>query len=107
MIHKSIDGQPKGWLAGPWDSGVPIAVGYANKGIAINHFHAQMYEIYLVARGSTVAIVEGHEIALSAGEMLVVEPGEVHTFGKSSPDYMHFVLQTPFVPGDKTLVEES
>jgi hypothetical protein len=33
--------------------------------------------------------------------MLVVEPGEVHTFTESSPDYFHFVVQAPFVKGDK------
>ncbi len=38
---------------------------------------------------------------LGAGDVLVVEPGEVHTFESSSPDYLHFVIQTPFVAGDK------
>lgn len=38
---------------------------------------------------------------LAAGDMLVVEPGEPHTFVSSSPDYLHFVVQTPFMPGDK------
>jgi hypothetical protein len=35
------------------------------------------------------------------GDMLVVEPGESHTFVGSSPDYLHFVVQAPFVTGDK------
>ena len=34
--------------------------------------------------------------------MLIVEPGETHTFIDSSDDYLHFVIQAPFVKGDKT-----
>ena len=36
--------------------------------------------------------------------MLVVQPGESHTFVSSSEDYLHFVIQAPFVGGDKTAV---
>jgi hypothetical protein len=34
--------------------------------------------------------------------MLIVEPGETHTFIDSSDDYLHFVIQAPFVKDDKT-----
>ena len=33
--------------------------------------------------------------------MLVVEPGTPHTFLNSSNDYLHFVVQAPFVTGGK------
>ena len=106
MIHQHIDrSQPKGWLVGPWNSAVNIPIGYANEGIAIEHYHAQMYEVYLVAQGQAVAFVDGVEVELTAGDMLVVEPNEVHTFGESSADYFHFVIQTPFVKGDKVEIE--
>lgn len=91
----------KGWFVGPWNSAVPVPVGYANEGIDEPHHHAQMFEIYLVARGTCTAVVNQQAIQLQAGDMLVVEPGETHTFSHSSPDYFHFVIQTPFVPGDK------
>lgn len=100
-LLSSPSGQAKGWLIGPWNSPVPLPVGYANEGIADCHYHQQMYEIYLVARGAGTALVDGKSIALTAGNVLVVEPGEVHTFTESSDDYFHFVVQTPFVPGDK------
>jgi mannose-6-phosphate isomerase-like protein (cupin superfamily) len=61
-----------------------------------------MNEIYLVARGESVARVAGQEVVLSVGDMLVVERGESHTFISSSEDYLHFVIQTPFVGADKT-----
>jgi len=105
MQHHSLPQHvAKGWFVGPWNSGVPVPIGFANQGIDLPHYHAQMYEVYLVARGSSVAIVNGVEIALVAGDLLVVEPGEPHTFTTSSADYFHFVIQTPFVPNDKVLV---
>lgn len=98
--------QAKGWLIGPWNSAVPLPVGYANEGIADRHYHQQMYEIYLVAKGNSTALVNGKAITLAAGDVLVVEPGEVHTFTESSADYFHFVVQAPFAPGDKVAVTE-
>jgi quercetin dioxygenase-like cupin family protein len=60
-----------------------------------------MCEIYLVARGESTAVVDGQRIELAPGSMLVVEPAEAHTFVDSSDDYLHFVVQAPFVNGDK------
>jgi len=102
MIHQAINlSQPKGWFVGPWNSPVPVAVGYANEGIDLRHYHEQMYEVYLVARGHSTAVVNDQTIALKAGDLLVIEPGETHTFIESSAEYLHFVIHTPFVPGDK------
>lgn len=105
MIVRSVTQSGKGWYTGPWDSTVPVAVGYSDFGVDEVHLHHEMYEIYLVARGTSTAIVDGKEVLLSAGQVLVVEPGEVHAVRDSSEDYFHFVIQAPFVPGDKLLVD--
>ncbi|MBV9467766.1 MAG: cupin domain-containing protein [Abitibacteriaceae bacterium] len=106
MIHAATPADnAKGWFIGPWNSAVPIPVGYANEGINEKHYHAAIYEIYLIARGTSLAIVDGQAVPLQAGDMLVVEPQEVHTFTDSSPDYLHFVIQTPFIKGDKVILE--
>jgi mannose-6-phosphate isomerase-like protein (cupin superfamily) len=94
-------GDGKGWFAGPWNSPVPVAVGWADRGVDVPHRHDQMHEIYLVARGESTALVDGVTVHLGPGDMLVVEPGEAHTFVASSEDYLHFVIQAPFVSGDK------
>ena len=108
MIHLTADStQSKGWYAGPWNSTAPVAIGYANQGIDIHHYHKQMYEIYLVAQGESIAIVNNERVTLTARDVLVVEPGETHTFIESTDDYFHFVIQTPFAPGDKWLVSET
>ncbi len=110
MIHLSANPtKPKGWYLVPSDSDVPVPIGYASRGIqevGAAHYHAQMYEVYLVARGECTAVVDDKRIALQAGDMLAVAPGETHRFLACSADYFHFVVQAPFVPGDKYGVDE-
>lgn len=104
MIHLAADEKrEKGWFLGPWNSAVPVPVGYAHSGLNERHYHEQMHEIYLVARGQCTAVVNGESIVLKAGQILVVEPGEIHTFSDSTDDYLHFVIQAPFLAGDKHL----
>ena len=93
----------KGWYAGPWNSDLPIAIGYANAGIDEPHVHAYLTEIYIVARGTAQIRVEQETITLHAGEMIIVEPGEAHTFVASSPDYFHVVLHAPALAGAEAL----
>ena len=105
MIHLNANNKKsKGWFSGPWNSNLPIPVGYANEGIKEEHYHSDMFEIYLIARGTTTIVVSGREVNLKAGDMIAVEPGETHTFLDSSNDYFHFVVQTPFVKEDKILI---
>lgn len=99
----------KGWYAGPWNSTLPIAVGYANAGIDEPHFHTGITEIHLVACGKSVIRVEQETIILSTGDVIIVEAGEAHSFLESSPDYLHFVIHVSNemgekVKGEKTLV---
>ena len=101
VIKSSIGTSGKGWFVGPWNSTVPVAVGFSDRGVDDPHSHDEMCELYLVARGTSTALVDGEVVILSAGDLLVVEPGETHTFTSSSDDYMHFVVQAPFVHGDK------
>ena len=85
----------KGWYAGPWNSGLPISIGYANTGIDLPHLHRQITEIYLIARGTAQMNVANQTLTVSAGDMILIQPGEAHTFMSSSPDYLHFVLHVP------------
>ncbi|MBN1286626.1 MAG: cupin domain-containing protein [Anaerolineae bacterium] len=93
-LLKADPAAAKGWYAGPWNSDLTLSVGYANAGIDEPHLHARLTEIYLVARGTACIRVEAQTIDLAPGDMLVVEPGEAHTFLESSPGYFHFVIHT-------------
>lgn len=88
----------KGWCVGPWNSDVAIGIGYANEGIDDPHPHAHVTEIYLVARGEAEARIERDTLTLGPGDVLIVEPGEAHTFLANSPDYLHFVVHVPGLP---------
>ena len=106
MFHVTIDKtKSKGWFLGPWNSNVPISVGYATQGIGEKHIHRQMFEIYMVASGTSTVVVDNKEVKVKAGDVLVVEPNEIHTFLRSSTDYMHFVVHAPFVKDDKVSVK--
>lgn len=45
--------------------------------------------------------VEQETVDLEAGDMLVIEPGEAHTFLSSSPEYFHFVIHVPGLSGEE------
>ncbi|MDQ2808159.1 MAG: cupin domain-containing protein [Chloroflexota bacterium] len=86
----------KGWYSELFAAGPVLpAIGFANAGINERHYHRALYEVYLIVRGDSTMILNDQRIRLHAGDVLVVEPGEVHTFVGSSPDYFHFVLQCP------------
>ena len=97
----------KGWYTGPWNSDLVVSVGFANKGIDEPHVHSAMTEIYLVVRGYAAIRLEQQTIQLKAGDMLIVEPGEAHTFLSNSPDYHHFVLHTPALVGEEARLEKT
>jgi mannose-6-phosphate isomerase-like protein (cupin superfamily) len=97
----NADANAKGWYAGPWNAVSQVAVGYANEGINDPHLHMRITEIYLVARGMSIMRVEQEQVALGPGDMLMIEPGEAHTFLSSSPDYFHFVVHVPALPSEE------
>jgi mannose-6-phosphate isomerase-like protein (cupin superfamily) len=106
ILRSDITNQ-KGWHTGPWNSDLPISVGYANAGIDEPHLHQLITEVYLIARGTSVVRVERETITLSAGDVLVIEPGEAHTFLDSTPGYFHFVIHAPGLSGGEAQAEKS
>ncbi|MGC9350164.1 MAG: cupin domain-containing protein [Anaerolineae bacterium] len=102
----------KGWYIGPWNTSVSISVGYANEGLDEPHYHEEITEIYMVARGTVEMRIEQETVKLGPNDVVVVEPGEAHTFLSASPDHFHFVVHTPGVAGsvakkDKVKVKRS
>lgn len=104
-------GSAKGWFTGPWDrtqaNPPAISVGYAQTAIDEPHLHTQMTEIYLVARGTARLRVEQETLYLYEGDVVVIEPGEAHTFLNASPDYLHFVVHTPGLEGEAARTEKT
>jgi quercetin dioxygenase-like cupin family protein len=98
-IEKAVSDAPKGWLIGPWNASVAISVGFANEGIDDPHFHQRATEIYMVAQGEVELRVECETVRLARNDVIVIEPGEAHTFLAASADYFHFVVQSPGLQG--------
>jgi len=96
----------KGWYIGPWNSDLQISLGYAYTGIDQPHKHTRITEIYLVAHGSAQMRIEQEFLTVTTGDMILVEPGEAHTFISSSPDYIHFVIHSPGLAGEEALTEK-
>ncbi|MBN1876104.1 MAG: cupin domain-containing protein [Anaerolineae bacterium] len=111
-IEKADPDIAKGWYVGPWNSDLSISLGFANEGVDEPHLHRQMTEIYFMARGSVQMRVEQETVTLVQDDVIIIAPGEAHTFLASSPDHFHFVIQTPGLQGDaakadKVLVSRS
>lgn len=106
MRRVRISGDAKGWFAGPWNSDLDISVGFANSGIDDPHAHTRVTEIYLVAHGSSSIRVEEETIELREGDALIIDAGEAHTFLGNSEDYLHFVIHTPGLSGEKAAREK-
>jgi len=94
---------PKGWYNEIASAELP-AIGFATMGIDEPHYHRRLSEVYLVASGSSVIVVADVPVTLCPGDVIVVEPGEVHTFVGSTEDYLYFVLHCPAERGDKIVV---
>jgi len=105
LVHADLS--DKGWFIGPWNSDLAISVGYANRGINEPHLHTQITEIYLVASGTTEIRIEKETFKIQRGDIVIIEPGEAHTFLSSSPDYFHFVIHTPGLSSERAQKEKS
>lgn len=49
------------------------------------HCHARSTEIFLVVKGSGSLVVEGSEVRISKGDVVILDPGEFH-FVRSGPE---------------------
>lgn len=106
ILARNDDTRPaKGWCNELFVEALP-AIGFANEGVNEPHYHRKLHEVYLVASGTSTIAVDGVRIKLGPGDVIVVEPGEVHTFVDSTAGYFHFVLHCPgpAPTGDKVVV---
>jgi mannose-6-phosphate isomerase-like protein (cupin superfamily) len=104
-VERASPGITKGWYLGPWNSELAVSLGYATRGFDEPHLHRQMTEVYMVARGTSQLRVGEQTVTLAAGDIVVLAPGEPHTFVDSSPDYFHFVIHTPALEGEAALAD--
>ncbi len=105
-IERAAGDVPKGWCVGPWNASLEISVGFATEGVDEPHYHERITEIYLVARGAVEMRIEDQTVRLDQNDVVVIEPGEAHTFLAASPDYFHFVVHTPGLRGPEAKADK-
>ena len=86
--------------------GLKVSVGFANEGVDEPHLHKRMTEVYFMACGTVEMRVGTQTVELTEKQVIVVEPGEAHTFLSSSPDHFHFVIQVPGLVGEEAKADK-
>ena len=105
LLYRNRDGDDAG-LAGPWNSGLAIAVSYSMGVDEAPHYHREMREVCVVAAGSADLMVAGGVRRVEPGVAAIVEAGEVHAWRAAGPDFRMVVIHEPWAAGDTHLVAE-
>jgi mannose-6-phosphate isomerase-like protein (cupin superfamily) len=56
------------------------------------HYHEDMSEVFMIIEGSTEMTVGEIRVMLSKGDLVVVEPGEVHTMTNTSGQPLEYIV---------------
>ena len=70
------------------------------------HYHIKGHEYYIFIRGVARICVGTSKINLSAGQMLYIEPGEVHKIEEILEPSDYVVINTNPDPKDKVVLEQ-
>lgn len=49
-----------------------------------SHYHQDMQEVFVLLSGQVIMNVDGHAVAMSPGDTVIVEPAEVHSMRNDS-----------------------
>jgi mannose-6-phosphate isomerase-like protein (cupin superfamily) len=63
------------------------------------HYHEDMWEIFMMIGDGSVAVIDGQEIPVNRGDMLVVEPGEQHEMKNPTQAVIEYIVVG--IAGDK------
>jgi mannose-6-phosphate isomerase-like protein (cupin superfamily) len=56
------------------------------------HYHEDMTEVFLIIEGTTEMTVGDTTVPLTKGDLVVVEPGEVHTMTNTSDKSFEYIV---------------
>lgn len=81
-------------------TGIAHHVAKAGTEQPFEHVHANAEEVYVVLSGTGVAVLDGEEVPLRAGDALRVGPQVVRRFAAGPDEDLAFVAVGPHHPGD-------
>jgi len=71
-------------------------------GAEVMHFHNTTRQFFYILEGKATMVFEDHEVALSKGEGVEIEPRVKHQFrNRSSADVHFLVMSVPSTRGDR------
>ena len=71
------------------------------------HSHKKKHETFLVWRGKVKMVVDGKELEMKPGDILVMEQGKVHQFTAIGQDAIIFEFSTQHFEDDSYLIDPS
>ncbi|MCX6803742.1 MAG: cupin domain-containing protein [Candidatus Diapherotrites archaeon] len=94
------------WLLGVGESKSPVEIDYFAKAPDKQHSHKKINEYYIVTKGSFEILINEKRLSVKKGQVLFVEPGEVHGIIKTSPNLKCFLIKWPSIKDDKLVKGE-
>ena len=78
-------------------------------GTAMPHFHKETEETYLILSGTATIQIQDEQLVLTAGEAVLIEPGEVHQIINNGEENLVFiaVCVPAWQPGDSFEVKST
>ena len=104
MIIKEHVDKEKRWLLDDGVHPIQLRVVESQDISDVVHYHKTMYEYFLVLQGEMEIKVRDRIVDLSAGGLIVVEPGESHVILSCSSDAKILLLMPPPVQDDKVSI---
>ena len=102
IIKKNIE-QEKKWLFNDGSLPIQLRIVSPEDINPVEHYHKTMHEYFLLLKGSVKILVEGNVYEPGKGDLIIVEPGEVHKVVDYSQDMKLLLLMPPPVPADKVI----
>lgn len=93
------------WLTKSKDAQIQIAIKSEKSKRARCHLHKTMAEYILVISGSLTIDVDSNKKELNQGDLIIIEPGEVHKIISKSNGLRYLIFMPKFVPDDKEYKE--
>ena len=103
MEKTSINSGNK-WLLGIGDSVSPVEIGHFTEVIDRPHKHEKTHEYYMIIQGSMRLFVNGIENVLKKGDVVYIEPGEIHHAEPITKEIEGYLVKWPHLQEDKIYV---
>ena len=108
MEKININSRHKAWLLGVDESKSPIEIAYGTKKDydgRLPHKHEKVHEYYIIIKGTGKLCINNIETTLKEGDVIYIEPGEIHNIESISEDFQNYTIKWPHLPKDKIIIK--